>query len=156
MHGGADVIHRAVPVFFANRDSVPRPKNFLERTHIDQPIVKFFGKPGHVPVDEPTVVAHGVARQDDPVFGVVVTAHESQEFRFDLTKRFTGRDGLGQSRFAMLMAAPGVHLLQDGSGLADNRVILRQNIEIKIGDQDGHLKNLVLSVIQTRHLEIDP
>ncbi len=149
----------AMGVLFLVLDAVLFSKYFLERTHVDHPVMQVLLEPGEVAVDEPPIVADRVSAEDDPVVLMrlsPVSDGQRDELVFHLAQRSAGRDGRRQPAFSVVFFAPGVHPVQYRVRLKHDVLQFLDRIEIKVSHERGDFQNMVILVVEAGHLKVHP
>lgn len=135
----------------------PPSAELLDSTDVDDPVVEMVHKLGHVLVQELLVSVHRVTCEGT-LSRLRVLPDEGKELVLRLLEAdLAVFHGLSQTRLAVMLFAPIRHSVQELIWLIYNQIwSLCQYIEFRVGDDAGHLDDVVLLDVQSRHLQVHP
>ena len=136
---------------------VPAPGQFLDRRHVDDPVVEVVDDLGHVGLEEGLVGPHGVPGEQ----GLTLLGDVAADVGHDLLSRFGHGQALGE---IVEQPGGGVHVAHEVVHVIERRLRgcdehidpFVHDVEIRIRDDDRHLDQRVLTDVESGHFAVDP
>src|ERR1700754_442836 len=135
----------------------PATREFLQRRHVQVAVVEVALQLGHLAMQEAAVLADGVAAHGRLAGGYPLAQERDGRFLGLLGRRVRFHRTTPQPRTHVLVAVPGIHLLQARIGMryGEDRS-LGKHVQILVRHDRGDFQDGIVIRIQTGHLQVDP